>query len=145
MTKHDIDIPKSKETLKFKRHELPQIPARHLGDFLDYLNTQGISSKVQDVPADNLKPTQDQFDKNKVRGLMHQRDKKPTISSYDGYILDGHHRWLADYNLGTNHQTIRINLPIHDLIRKAHEYDGSFIKKINEARYRKEIFLKSIL
>lgn len=59
---------------------------------------------------------------------------KPSLTSKDGYILDGHHRWLVDHNKGQKHHTVTVDLPIKDLIHRAHSYGKSFTKSITEQR-----------
>ena len=131
-----IDIPKHKDALTFKRSELPQIKSDHMPDFIRHLEGQGIHVKRHHVDPSKLRATQSEFNVEKVKGMMsnpHMSDK-PSITSKDHYVLDGHHRWLVDHNKKQNHHTIQVDLPIHDLIKKAHGYSKSFTKSIAEQR-----------
>jgi hypothetical protein len=60
---------------------------------------------------------------------------KPIIVSNDGYILDGHHRWLADYNKDKNAETsaIVVNLPILELMRVSKYYNGVETRPLMES------------
>lgn len=130
-----IDIPHHKNALKFKRSELPQIASHNLPDFIKHLNRQGIGVKKHHVDPSNLKATQSEFNVEKVKGMMGKDlDDKPSLTSRDGYILDGHHRWLVDHNKKQSHHTVQIDLPIHSLIKHAHSYEKSFTKTIAEQR-----------
>ena len=134
----NIEVPSNKDTLKFSRSELPQIKGAHIPYFISWLKKNGIKAEAHKIKASELKATQNEFNKEKVKALMHkpETELKPSISSNDGYILDGHHRWLADHNKNVKHDTIKIDLPIHALIKKAHSYDKSFTKTINEMQIR---------
>jgi hypothetical protein len=60
------------------------------------LSDHGIAIHSVDTDPAELAPTQRNFDWNKVNRLI---DGKlyvhPIITSQDGYVIDGHHRWLA--------------------------------------------------
>jgi hypothetical protein len=131
-----IKIPRHKDSLTFKRSELPQIRSDHMQDFIHHLGTQGVGVKRHRVEPSKLRATQSEFNVEKVKGMMGKKDlsDKPSLTSRDGYILDGHHRWLVDHNKKTSHHTVQVDLPIHDLIAKAHAYDKSFTKSISEQR-----------
>jgi hypothetical protein len=46
-------------------------------------------------------------------------------SASDGYVLDGHHQWVAALDKGTDVRVIRLNAPIRDLITAAHAFPSS--------------------
>lgn len=131
-----IKVPKQKDALKFDRHQLPQIAGRHVSDFVASLKKDGIKTNQHLVEPLSLKPTQSEFNHEKIRKILHTDTLKlhPSLSSRDGYILDGHHRWVADHNKGIKHETLTVDLPIHDLIKRAHSYHHSFTKTITEER-----------
>lgn len=129
-----IKVPKHKDALSFNRSELPQIAGKHVPDFIRSLKKSGVKVTQHLVEPKHYKPTQNEFNLVKVREMIRTDPDKihPSISSNDSYILDGHHRWLADHNKGSKHETLTVDLPIHDLIKKAHAYGNSFTRGINE-------------
>jgi hypothetical protein len=48
-------------------------------------------------------------------------DRSVLVSS-DGYILDGHHQWLASHTAGEPVKAIRLDAPIRDLLRLSDEF-----------------------
>ena len=113
-----IEIPKIGMT--FSRALMPQIDSDKLDDYLSYLKEKNIEYTKQKLPTKELKATQMEFDTDKVCEIMQgPSGNKPIIVSSDGYILDGHHRWLADYNKNkdSNSKVIVVNLPILELMR----------------------------
>jgi hypothetical protein len=83
----------------------------------------------------DLRATQMEFDYDKVAAMIGTKSKIPVLVSNDGYILDGHHRWLADYNMNkeTYIDVVEIDLPILELLRVAKEYDGVEYKNVTES------------
>jgi hypothetical protein len=128
-----IKIPQIKG-LKLSREQLPQIAGANINDFISKAKADGITVNRHLVNPLSLKPTQNEFNKEKVKTLLHTDDSKlkPSLSSNDGYILDGHHRWVADYNKGAKHETVTFDLPLKDLMARAHSYSKSFTRSINE-------------
>lgn len=121
--KENIEVPKIGMT--FSRSLMPQIDNHE--EYIKYLDNKNISYVKQKLPTSDLKSTQMEFDKDKVAEIMNSREAaKPIIVSNDGYILDGHHRWLADYNKDKNAKTssIVVNLPILELMRVSKYYNG---------------------
>lgn len=121
--KENIEVPKIGMT--FSRSLMPQIDNHD--EYLKYLDNKNISYVKQKLPTSELKSTQMEFNKDKVAEMMNSRETaKPIIVSNDGYILDGHHRWLADYNKDKNAKTssIVVNLPILELMRVSKYYNG---------------------
>ena len=121
--KENIEVPKIGMT--FSRSLMPQIDNHD--EYLKYLDNKNISYVKQKLLTSELKSTQMEFNKDKVAEMMNSRETaKPIIVSNDGYILDGHHRWLADYNKDKNAKTssIVVNLPILELMRVSKYYNG---------------------
>lgn len=86
--------------LNLPRAEMPQINRTLVPEFLNYLRENGVEVYKDQIPADQLKPIQAEINREKVIGMMKRTDLggNPPIISSDGYILDGHHRWLAMLN-----------------------------------------------
>lgn len=130
----NIEVPKIGMT--FSRTLMPQIDSHKMDDYLSYLTDKKITYAKQKLPTSELKSTQMEFDKNKVAEMMNSnKPGKPIVVSNDGYILDGHHRWLADYNKDKNAQTsaIVVNLPILELMRVSKYYGGVQTRPLMES------------
>ena len=133
-TKEQIEVPKIGMT--FSRNLMPQIDSHKIDEYLKYLSDKNINHVKQKLPTKELKSTQMEFDKDKVAEMINNKASiKPIIVSNDGYILDGHHRWLADYNKDKNAETsaIVVNLPILELMRVSKYYNGVETKPIMES------------
>ena len=87
-------IPNEDKGMGKRRHAMPQ-----LTDFTAFkkdLDDNDIALVDIRIPADELTPTQGNFNEEKVEFLRKQKNKgKPIITSNDDYVIDGHHRWLA--------------------------------------------------
>ena len=107
----------SSGTLGVPRAQMPQIDAAHRGALVNYLKGQGITSEQADVPAHNLKPTQAEFSEAKVRKASKRTggDRAILVSS-DGYVVDGHHQWLAKREAAQPVKVLRLEAPIAQLL-----------------------------
>ncbi|BAU40026.1 hypothetical protein [Ralstonia phage RSP15] len=120
--------------LGIPRWQMPQIEGKNYDDFLNWLKGQGISNTKKTVSVGSLNMTQSEFNKNKVMKLMGGVDSaKPILVSSDGYVLDGTHRFLAEYNKGRNRQiaVYQINKPIRDLLKIVKNYSKAVFRKVN--------------
>lgn len=128
----EIEIPKIGMT--FSRALMPQIKGDKMKDFLLYIKDKDISYKNVKLPVKELKSTQSEFDLAKVDQMIGQKNNGRIIVSNDGYIMDGHHRWLADYNYNKDSkiESIVIDLPILELMRVAKEYSGVKYSPVSE-------------
>jgi hypothetical protein len=115
-------------TLKIPRAEMPQIKAEHRGAMTQFLKARGVSHEQDTVPAAGLKPTQAEFSPSKVAKAMEfdGGDRSILVSS-DGYVLDGHHQWLAKRERGEEVDIIRFDAPIAELVKQAHEFPSSTV------------------
>ena len=121
-----IEIPKIGMT--FGRDLMPQLDS--VKGFLSFLSSKNIDYHKQKLSTDTLKSSQTEFDFSKVTSMMFDDAKtNPIIVSNDDYVLDGHHRWLADHNSGEDVEAIVVDLPILELYRVAKEYTSSLIKE----------------
>lgn len=129
--------------LGIPRIEMPQITASDLPDFLSWLKKQGIHWLSSAIPAADLKATQREINSAKVAKLIDKADgdprtlaktKKPVLTSIDRYILDGHHRWAALYNVDpmTLMPCIVLQLPVRLLLPLMQKYPRVFHKGIDE-------------
>jgi hypothetical protein len=132
--RNPIEVPP--ENLSISRSHMPQIAPDQRDNFLKSLEREGISHQFTRIAPIHLKATQGEFNLDKVRSII---DKKPptnsVIVSKDNFILDGHHRWLADYNIDKHEPTpmLKIDLPILDLLAQARRFDGVDFKSVTES------------
>lgn len=126
----EIEIPKIGMT--FSRALMPQIKGSEMNKFLDYLKSKDIDYANKKLRVKDLKATQSEFDLTKVDQMIGQRSDIKIVVSSDGYIMDGHHRWLADYNTDKESMinSIVVDLPILELLRVAKEYSGTEYRPI---------------
>jgi hypothetical protein len=118
------------------RHLLPQIPKEKLPEFVRYLDKEGIRVQKEDVPAKKLLPIQKHVNKEKVKSIIQDKDKAlkiPLIVTSDGYLVDGHHRWLAALVLQKETVNCLIcECSLKDFLRIAHDFDHSYVKSVHE-------------
>jgi hypothetical protein len=128
----EIEIPKIGMT--FSRALMPQIKGNKMQSFLKHLESQNIKHDVQKLPVKELRATQSEFDLTKVDQMIGQRNDIKIVVSNDGYIMDGHHRWLADYNTDKESKisAIVVDLPILELMRVAKEFSGVEYRPLSE-------------
>lgn len=100
-----------------KRKDMPQYE-NSLDDLKSYLDDKGILYTEEKVECSQLSPVQNEYSKNKVKGLKSKVSKgniSNLIVSEDYDILDGHHRWKAGEKLNKTVRlpVFRIHLPTH--------------------------------
>jgi len=126
------------DSLGVPRNKMPQIKSDLMGDYINYINDMGVRITKKKLPISTLKNTQGQLSKDKIQGLLkgagRQSLEKPFIVSSDNYILDGHHRANALYNIDDRYKAsvIQVNLPIKKLIQVTHDFDKVKYKAIDE-------------
>lgn len=113
-------------TLGVPRAQMPQIKAEHRGAMTNFMNARGVEHRQEVVPADSLKPTQAEFSPSKVKKAQgFVGGDRSILVSADGYVLDGHHQWLAKREAGESIKVIRLEAPIQELVQLAHEFPSS--------------------
>ncbi|UXC19157.1 LPD38 domain-containing protein [Comamonas squillarum] len=113
-------------TLGIPRAQMPQIKASHRGALVNFLKARGIDSKAAEMPANDLKPTQAEFSQRKVdaaRGFT-GGDRSILVSS-DGYVVDGHHQWLAKRANGEPVKVVRLQAPIREVLAQVAEFPST--------------------
>jgi putative sterol carrier protein len=125
------------KSLGMSRKDMPQISSKHIGDFVKYLNDTGVSVSPSVIDVSKIGMTQKDINVDKVKDLLGVEKSnlaKPVIISNDGYILDGHHRVAALYNVDKNFKlkTIKVDLGIKDLLKAAGEFPKVSYKGIEE-------------
>lgn len=104
--------------LDVPREHMPQIRDAEKMGFVDWLEEKGVLVQYVDVPVAILRSVQNEIDLKKVERLMANPTNKAIIISKDGFVLDGHHRWVAALNHDP-HQMLpayRINLSVQQCL-----------------------------
>tara|TARA_B100000745_G_scaffold300572_1_gene255424 strand:+ start:1614 stop:1997 length:384 start_codon:yes stop_codon:yes gene_type:complete len=103
---------------------MPQIKKPFQDAFYRYLTERGYRATPKQKRVGDLKATQKNLVPRYVEGIaadgVHSIIQgKPMLSSSDGYILDGHHRWAALLMLDPDQRVriIEVNAPIKKLLQ----------------------------
>ncbi|MDN3390849.1 hypothetical protein [Pseudoalteromonas sp. APC 3691] len=113
---------KESGTKNIPRSEMPQIKAENRGAMVNFMKARDIGNEKDEVQASSLKPTQQEFSPAKVKKAMEfEGGNRSILVSNDGYVLDGHHQWLAAREKGEPVKVIRLNAPIEQLVPLAKE------------------------
>ncbi|WP_305831795.1 hypothetical protein, partial [Pseudomonas aeruginosa] len=96
------------------------------GAMVNFLSARGVQHQEETVPADTLKPTQAEFSRDKVaKAKDFEGGNRSILVSREGNVLDGHHQWMAARDNGEEVRVIRLDAPIRDLVKLAHEFPSS--------------------
>lgn len=121
-------FPSDSGSLGIPRSDMPQVKAEHRGAMVNYLNARGVAHTEQSVSADSLKPTQGEYSTVKVqKAKEYEGGNRSILVSADGYVLDGHHQWMAAKEQGQEVKVIRLDAPITDLIDMVKEFPSSTV------------------
>lgn len=113
-------------TLGVPRAQMPQIRAEHRGALVNFLKARGIDSKAAEMPAGDLKPTQAEFSPARVeQARKRQGGDRSILVSSDGYVVDGHHQWLARRADGKPVSVIRLDAPIQEVLAQVAEFPST--------------------
>lgn len=127
-------FPSDSGSLGIPRSDMPQVKAEHRGAMVNYLNARGVAHTEQSVPADSLKPTQGEYSTVKVQKAKYfEGGSRSILVSADGYVLDGHHQWMAAKEQGQEVKAIRLDAPITDLIDMVKEFPSSTVDTASAA------------
>lgn len=115
-------------TLNLRRADMPQIKAENRGAFVNFLKGRGFASREINVPAADLTPTQSEFSEARVQKAKDRTGgNRAILVSSDGYIVDGHHQWLAARDNGEAIRAIEIDAPIAEVLRAGIEFPSSTV------------------
>jgi ParB-like nuclease family protein len=125
-------------TVKISRHLLPQIPGDKLAEFRSYMENKGIDCEMAMKPVKSLRAIQKHVNREKVEHLkknLKDAFKNPIIISKGGWILDGHHRWLAVMEVDPEAEILCeiFFCTINELIALGHKFEFSFTQDVKEA------------
>ena len=134
---YTFSIPNADKHLNVNREQLPQIPSKKMPEFLAYLKANKVPFGKAMCKPSKLKPVQKHINKDKIKVLMttNKSDlKKPIIVGRGGYVIDGHHRWLAYHALYGDKpmSVIFIDDDIPGLVKIANDFEHSTNKTIKE-------------
>lgn len=127
-----------KDTLGIPRNEMPQIQTKFIPDFKSWLSKNNIVSKLKNVEVSKLNLTQKDINLDKVKDIINQgvNGHGIIICSKDFYILDGHHRVIAQQYLNPNKiiKVLVVDLDIYRLLDICKKYKRTFKKDITEMK-----------
>ena len=137
-----------RNSLGIKRKDMPQIEDKDQDHFFKWLSSKGISHSKLDVPPTSIKPVQSEINLDAANELVDTNSpklSKPVIVSSDNYLMDGHHRWMANIIKKTKSiHAVRINMKANDLLKTMRDYDKVQFKSItNEKSLAKKIIDKA--
>lgn len=109
----------TKKHINIPRKDMPQIKVVHFNEFKKWLKDNSIPSSTGKIDARKLNATQANLNNEIVQSILDKgnKDKRPVLITQGGYVLDGHHRVLASRINGDKINTIKIDLPIKDVLR----------------------------
>lgn len=104
------------------RDNMPQI--KNVKDYVNFIDRQQIDVVFRIMRVDHFKPTQINFDQEKVDRIKNDtnNDATPIVVSEDGFILDGHHRYFAAVQTESEIPVYLIGLPINKLLKLTNDY-----------------------
>lgn len=111
-------------TLGIPRAEMPQIAADDRSAMVQFLRARGIDYTDGRMLPTALKPTQAEFSAAKVdKARAYVGGDRAILVSADGYLVDGHHQWLAKWFDAPAEpmRTIRLEAPIRDILEALKE------------------------
>jgi uncharacterized protein (DUF1015 family) len=97
---------------EIERKDMPQVKGKDTPELLKTLADNGIAYRRGKVAVDQLKPTQENGIPSKVDAIAFTIERgeplHPIVISREGWILDGHHRWLAVKKVSGNGAKIEV-------------------------------------
>lgn len=117
-------------TLGIPRADMPQIKSAHRGALINFLNARGIEHEEFESQPSALWPTQAEFSPAKVKqAIDYDFGDRAILISKEGYVVDGHHQWLAALWQQTGRgdrehdvRTIQLKAPIRELLAAIAEF-----------------------
>jgi hypothetical protein len=128
-----MNVPQIGQT--FSRDLMPQIDDPVA--FMKYLKKEhGIDHIHQELDTQDLSSTQSEFDHEKILKMMNDGTNKSIVVSNDGYVVDGHHRWLADHNTTGKTKAFIPDVPVLELYRLAKEYNNQLKEEMTLQKFQ---------
>lgn len=140
LVKEKVFNPKS--SLGLKRKDMPQIEDKDQEHFFKWLSSHGVKNSKGMMDPNQIRPSQSEINVDASQALADSHSpklSKPVIISRDGYVIDGHHRWLAHTILKNKSiNIIKVDMDAKKLIELMKTYDKAKYKSItNESRVSK--------
>lgn len=119
-----VMFPADTGTIGIPRAEMPQVKSEHRGALIQFLQGKGIEHETVERDATDLKPTQAEFSTKKAGRWQEVREgvDRSVLASSDGYVLDGHHQWVAALALNEPVKVIQFDAPIRDLLAATFQF-----------------------
>ena len=116
------------------RKDMPQID--DMDAFLKDIKKNDISVKNMKVNPKTLKPTQNEFNQEKIDYLVSsgKYKTKNIVVTNDNYILDGHHRWKAYIKAKEDQPIVKIDMPFEELFNFVDGKPYIKYRKITESK-----------
>lgn len=110
-------------SLGVPRSDMPQVRSEHRGALVNFLKGRGVQHTEETVPAAALMPTQAEFSPSKVaKAKAFTGGNRAILASAEGYVVDGHHQWMAARDQNEEIRIIRLDAPIRDLLTMVKEF-----------------------
>jgi len=129
--------------LGIPRDEMPQIDADDVQAFVQWVQDLGVGVDKGWCPASRLRATQSEINVDKVRTMLSDPKigivmQEPYLVSKEGYLLDGHHRWMALLTRDSQARVpvIKFDLPVREILDIANGYKGTTHRDITAAIMR---------
>lgn len=106
-------------TLGIPRAEMPQIRADDRSALVQFLRARGVDYTNEEMLPGSLKPTQAEYSQKKVdKAREFDGGNRSILVSSDGYVVDGHHQWMAKLTDAPREliPVIRLDAPIRNLL-----------------------------
>lgn len=107
------------------RSHLPQFPAEANGALTNFLKARGIKHRIVTIKASRLKPSQAEYSPAKVERAGQVDTGAAIPVSSDGYVIDGHHRWLAKLASNDTIKIMRLDKPLQEVLDAATNFPSA--------------------
>ena len=127
-----------KTSFGVSRSDMPQIFGKNYQDFRDWLAGQEVTCFEKEIVPSQYKATQCEFNKEKITKMFRdsyisEHGSNPIFVSVDGYILDGHHRWICHWIQDDRPlRAIEIPLNVDQCLTFMRKYDKVGFKSVKE-------------
>lgn len=131
-----VEYPDAKKTLGIPRDRMPQVKSKDYDELIAFLKKRKIRMAKKKIKANQLKATQSNFNKDKIVQAVDKyktlATAKPIIVSSDGYVIDGHHRWLGAVNVGGDISIMQASVKAKELLDAINDFPKTFNKTIDQ-------------
>jgi hypothetical protein len=128
------EVMRPADSLGMSREEMPQVASADVPALLAFLKSHHVLATREEVLASSLKPTQKEINTERVQAMTSacSTEEKPMLVSKDGFILDGHHRWMrAVWDKKTLH-IIRLDRNILAVLELVKQFPKAFFIDIKQ-------------